>query len=175
MLDLNRVLVFDVAVNKTDTFTIPFKHLEKIISDNNLDIDVNNLTNADIEVIYCYTDLSYITEEDIVESQVKDNFEVIEQPEIDREAFPFNKDNTYFQLIQEVCETRTISPDEYKRIQDEEIPELSGKDIRDLTFEEALDVTHYLDLCSETVMKTKTISLRCQTNPYRAITAQVYK
>ncbi len=52
----------------------------------------------------------------------------------------------YIELKVESWENFNITDEDYKRIQKEELPELQGRALGELTFSEIIDVTTYLDM-----------------------------
>ena len=75
----NKLLQFDVVVNKIETLTITFEELEKIVKDNDLNVDVNNLVQEDISTIYRTLEDAnkYVTDETYLDEVVEGDFEII--------------------------------------------------------------------------------------------------
>jgi len=64
------ILTFDVVVNKIDTFKITREDLEQLIKDNKLDINIDNITKDDIDLIYGWIESGHIFGTHIINNTV---------------------------------------------------------------------------------------------------------
>ena len=72
-------LKFTVAVNMHDTLSIPIEDIEELIGKNSLDIDINNLTQENIETIYQWVNAEdYSVGQDYIETEVFNDFKIEE-------------------------------------------------------------------------------------------------
>ena len=83
---VRKKLIFTVAVSTHDTLSIPVEDIERLIKENNLEIDLENLTEENIETIYVYFKRNWVNakdysiRQDYIETTVFDDFEIEEVP-----------------------------------------------------------------------------------------------